>query len=33
MTRLTGDFAEMLAKSHELEDENKQWSGAIGFDF
>lgn len=33
MTRLTGDLAEMFAKSHELEDEIKKRLGAIGYEF
>lgn len=33
MTRLTGDIAEMFAKSHELEDEIKKRLGAIGYEF
>jgi len=33
MTRLTGDIAEMFAKSHELEDEIKRRLGAIGYEF
>lgn len=33
MTRLTGDLAEMFAKSHTLEDEIKKRLGAIGYEF
>ncbi|MBC2457796.1 N-6 DNA methylase [Clostridium beijerinckii] len=33
MTRLTGDLAEMFAKSHELEDEIKKRLGRIGYKF
>jgi type I restriction enzyme M protein len=33
MTRLTGDLAEMFAKSHKLEEEIKQRLGAIGYEF
>lgn len=33
MARLTGELAEMFAKSHTLEDEIKQRLGAIGFEF
>ncbi|HEY5524234.1 MAG TPA: class I SAM-dependent DNA methyltransferase [Clostridium sp.] len=33
MTRLTGELAEMFAKSHHLEDEIKQQLGVIGYDF
>lgn len=33
MTRLTGDLAEMFAKSHKLEDEIRQRLGAIGYEF
>lgn len=32
MTRLTGDLAEMFAKSHELEDEIRTRLGAIGYE-
>lgn len=33
MTRLTGELAEMFAKSHHLEDEIRQRLGAIGYEF
>lgn len=33
MTRLTGELAEMFAKSHELEEEIKKRLGAIGYEF
>lgn len=33
MTRLTGDLAEMFAKSHDLEDEIKKRLEAIGYEF
>jgi type I restriction enzyme M protein len=33
MTRLTGELAEIFAKSHSLEDEIKQRLGAIGYEF
>jgi len=33
MTRLTGELAEMFAKSHKLEEEIKQRLGAIGYEF
>jgi type I restriction enzyme M protein len=33
MTRLTGELAEMFAKSHKLEDEIRERLGAIGFEF
>ncbi|MGE4283371.1 MAG: N-6 DNA methylase [Clostridia bacterium] len=33
MTRLTGELAEMFARSHHLEDEIKQRLGAIGYEF
>jgi len=33
MTRLTGELAEMFAKSHKLEDEIKKRLGAIGYEF
>lgn len=33
MTRLTGELAELFAKSHQLEDEIKQRLGAIGYEF
>lgn len=33
MSRLTGELAEMFAKSHNLEDEIKQRLGAIGYEF
>ncbi len=33
MTRLTGELAEMLAKSHKLEEEIKERLGAIGYEF
>lgn len=33
MTRLTGELAEMFAKSHDLEDEIKERLGAIGYEF
>lgn len=33
MTRLTGELAEMFARSHKLEEEIKQRLGAIGYEF
>ena len=33
MARLTGDLAEMFAKSHELEEEIRARLGAIGYEF
>lgn len=33
MTRITGELAEMFAKSHKLEDEIRERLGAIGFEF
>ena len=33
MTRLTGDLAEMFAKSHELEEEIRKQLGSIGYEF
>ena len=33
MTRLTAELAEMLAKSHKLEEEIKERLGAIGYEF
>jgi type I restriction enzyme M protein len=33
MTRLTGELAEMFAKSHKLEEEIKQRLGAMGYEF
>lgn len=32
MTRLTGELAELFAKSHDLEDEIKKRLGAIGYE-
>jgi len=33
MARLTGELAEMFAKSHQLEDEIRKRLGAIGYEF
>jgi type I restriction enzyme M protein len=33
MARLTGELADLFAKSHELENEIKKRLGTIGFEF